>query len=333
MRLRHEAGRADRNTHAARLVFGVHPPRVQHLIGQLRDAEHVLVRLCRQAEHKVQLHTVPPALERDAAGMEQILLPHILVDRVAQALRTGLGREGQAAFAHFLQAAHDFHRKVVRAQRRQRQADAAPFAVFQQTVADFRQRPVVAAGQGQERRLLIARVFERFDALPDNRLRLARPHRAIDIPCLTEPAAADAAAKQLQIHAVVHDLRGRDDRVSRIIASVQIFDDALRHARWCAVRRRDVRKRAVFVIMRLVQRRHVNARNLRRGDQKALLVPACVARGAKQLQQLAVDFLTLADDHQVEKRRHRLRIAAARAAGKDQRNQLRPVGAAQRNAR
>ena len=116
VRLRHEAGRADRDAHAARLVRRVHTPRVQHLIGQLRDAEHVLIRLCRQTEHEVELDAVPAALEGDAAGMEQVFLAHVFVDRIAQALRAGLRRKGQTALAHLLQTAHDVHRKIVRTQ-------------------------------------------------------------------------------------------------------------------------------------------------------------------------------------------------------------------------
>ena len=163
--------------------------------------------------------------------MEQVLLAHVFIDRVAQALRARLGCEGQAALAHLLQAAHDVHGEVVRAQRRQREAHAARLAVFQQPVAHLVERAVIAARERQERRLLIAGVFERFDALPDDRLRFARAHRAVDIPRLTKAAAADAAAKQLHVHAVVHDLRARHDGIGRIIAGVEILNDALGHAR------------------------------------------------------------------------------------------------------
>ena len=259
MRLRHEARRADRDAHAAGLVRRVHAPRVQHLIGKLRNAEYVLVRLRRQTEHEVELDTVPPALKGDLAGMEQVFLAHVFIDRVAQALRSGLGRERQAALAHLLQAAHDVHGEVVRAQRRQREAHAARLAVFQQPVAHLVERAVVAARERQERCLLITGIFERLDPLTDNRLRFARAHRTIDIPRLTETAAADAAAKQLHVHAVMHDLRARHNGVRRIITGVEILNDALGHARGGAVRRRQVVQRAVRVPMRDVKRRNQDA--------------------------------------------------------------------------
>ena len=242
------------------------------------NAEHVLVRLGRKSQHEVELDRAVAAGKGAAARGQQVLLGEILVDGVAQALRAGLGREGQAALAHLLQAAHDVHGKVVRAQRRQREAHAARLAVFQQPVAHLVERAVVAARERQERRLLIAGVFERFDALPDDRLRFARAHRAVDIPRLTEAAAADAAAKQLHVHTVVHDLRARHDGVRRIITGVEILNDALGHARGRAVRRGQVVQRAVRVPVRDVERRNEHALDLRRRFEKPRLAPAGLLR-------------------------------------------------------
>ena len=130
----------------------------------------------------------------------------------------------------------------------------------------------------------------------------------------------------------MHDLRARHDGVRRIITGVEILNDALGHARGRAVRRRQVVQRAVRVPVRDIKRRDEHALDLRRRFEKLRLAPAGLARLPEQLEHLIIDLLALADDHEVEKRGHRLRIAAGRAARDHKRRQLRPVGAAQRDA-
>ena len=99
--------------------FRVQAPAVQHLIRHLRDAEDVLVRLGREAEHVIELDAVPAARKGDGAGVQQVLLGNVLVDAVAQALAPALYGEGQAALAYLLQALHDLHGEVVCPQRGQ----------------------------------------------------------------------------------------------------------------------------------------------------------------------------------------------------------------------
>ena len=123
VRLGDEAGRADGYPHAALLIGRILPPDVQHLRGKVGDAAHVLIRLRGQAEHEIELDSVPAALEGYAAGVQQVVFRYVLVYDVAQALRPGLGREGQAAAPYLLQAAHELHGEVVRAQGGQREAD------------------------------------------------------------------------------------------------------------------------------------------------------------------------------------------------------------------
>ena len=84
------------------------------------NAEHVLVRLGRKAEHEVELDRAVSARKRAAAGFEQIFLRQILVDGVAQSLRARLGCKREAGLSALLQALHQCHGEVVRAQRRQR---------------------------------------------------------------------------------------------------------------------------------------------------------------------------------------------------------------------
>lgn len=77
------------DAHAALFVAGVLAPRLQDLIDELCDAS-TSSSVSWQAEHEVELHIVPAALKGDGAGIEDLLLRDILIDGVAQALRTGL---------------------------------------------------------------------------------------------------------------------------------------------------------------------------------------------------------------------------------------------------
>ena len=84
------------------------------------NAEHVLVRLGRKAEHEVELDRAVSARKRAAAGFEQIFLRQILVDGVAQSLCARLGCKREAGLSALLQPLHQRHGEVIRTQRRQR---------------------------------------------------------------------------------------------------------------------------------------------------------------------------------------------------------------------
>ena len=56
------------------LVLGALPPRVHDAGGQVRDAQHVLVRLGGQTQHEIELHGAAAAGKGRAAGLQQILL-------------------------------------------------------------------------------------------------------------------------------------------------------------------------------------------------------------------------------------------------------------------
>ena len=141
--LRHKIGCGEVYHEPALFAAGRLVPRPDDLVRKLRDADHVLIRLGRQAQHKIQLHAVPPAGEGRGARLQNFLLGHVLVDRVAQALRPGLGRKRQAAFSHLLHLHHELAREIVRAQRRKRQIDLARRAVIQESVCKRFQLRVV----------------------------------------------------------------------------------------------------------------------------------------------------------------------------------------------
>ena len=93
MRLGHEptdAHRAADISPSADLTTGG-----DHPLGQLRDRQHVLVGLGRQAAHEIQLDLPPAVRVRRRDRADQIVLGDHLVDHLAHPLGATLGREGE----------------------------------------------------------------------------------------------------------------------------------------------------------------------------------------------------------------------------------------------
>lgn len=200
-------------------------------------------------------------------------------------------------------------------------------------IAQPRQLRVVARRKARERHLLIAGVVARLHTVPRAQVHAAVSHRAVDVPRLTEAAAADAPAEQLEHHAILHDLRAGDDGFRREERLVHIADDALGHNSGCAVQRRDGCDGAVGVVAHVVQARDIDAVELRRAAEKFPLCPALAPGLPVQLHQLDGDVLPLAKAHKVDKIRNRLGVVHRRTTCDDERRQLRALGAVQRDPR
>ena len=294
---------------------------MEHLVGHGGNAHDVLIRLGGETQHVIELHGVPSALKGDAAGVEQVLLGDIFVNSVPKALAAALHSEGKAAFANPLQLFHQLHGEVICSQRRERHADAPGLAEFQQPVAYLTQMPIVAGGEGEERKVLIAGVFQRFDALPNQRLRFFCTDRPIDISSLAKTAAANAAPEDLQIHPILHHLSGRNDGVNGERHRVQILHnplgDSLRRTAACT----DFGDGSVIMIGDIVKRRNVNPADPGSLLQKTLLAPPLQLGLSQQGEELVVHLLPLPDDEEIHKRRHRLRVNPSRTACKHQRQE------------
>ena len=109
---------------------------------------------------------------------------------------------------------------------------------------------------------MVAGAFQRFLCLPQQGFRAPRTDRTVGIAGLTEAAAADAAAHDLQVDPVVHDLGGRDDGIRRENGGVQILNNPLGHLLRRAVERDNGGKRAVRVVAMLIEGGDVDAGDL-----------------------------------------------------------------------
>ena len=124
------------------------------------------------------------------------------------------------------------------------------------------------------------------------------------------------------------DLRGRDNGVDRECCAVQILNDAFAHPFRRAVPGRHFLDPPVGKIGHIVERRHIDAFNLRGCAEEALFCPALPLGLPVELRQLRVHFLSFPDHSKVDKIRYGFRVIHAGAPRKDDGPQLRSVPAA-----
>ena len=300
---------ADR--HRAARLLRVLATDVDDVLGELGDAERVVVHLGGQAGEEVELHPPPTLRVRGVDRAVEILLEDQLVDHLAQAPRAGLGRERQPGAAHLLDLRRDLHAERVDAQARQRDAHlAGADLVVHQIGDDAVDAGEVRARQRGERDLVVTGAGE---ALAHHRAHLllrALPHRAGDHPGLAEAATAGAAAEDLDVQAVVHDLDERHELTLRVRPLGEIGDGALVDDRGNVGEARPHLGDVRAVVVDVVHRRHVHARDRRELAQHRLATRAAALPRADDVGDLADDLFAVADDERVDVLRERLRVVA-----------------------
>ena len=308
-------------------------PRQDHLVHQLRDAEHVLVRFRGQTQHEIELDIVPAAGKGVGAGCQNFVLSQILVDDVTQALGSRLRGEGQAAFpAARLKPFHQVTGEIVRPEGGNGEADLILRAVGDQLVRQLFQPPVIGCGQTGNGDLVVSGSAKGLHRLTVQHFRAFLPYRAAGEARLTEPAAPDAAPEHLQIRPVMDDLRGGNDHFCGEIGAVQVFDNALCHRLRYALQRHDGGEGAVGVVFVAVEAGDVHAGDFRGFMEKSILAPSPGLCPVVELQNLHGDVLTLAQGKKVDKVRQRLRVEGTNASGKHNVFQSLPVFGAKGDA-
>ena len=180
----------------------------------------------------------------------------------------------------------------------------------------------VRGRQRREAHLVVARPPQ---ALGDHRAHLGLgtfAHRPRDHARLAEAAAARAAAEHFDVQSIVHDFCQRHELVARVRPVGEIGDralhDSLGHIR---VARRH-RHEALAVVLDVVHRRHVHARDRRELVEHTLPRPgSATARlpRAHDFGDLGDDLFAIADREPIHEVRQRLRVVGAVPAGADER--------------
>ena len=322
VRLRAEGrhARRDRQPPARR---GGHPR------GELRDADDVLLGLARQPDHEVELQRPPPEVCEQPRGLEQLLLPVLLLDHVAQPLRPGLGGEGEARLPDAPDLLEDTRRQRVDARRGQRDRDALGREPVHQLLEHGIHAAVIAGGEREQRHLLVARARQEPGGLLDDPLGVSLAQRAVDVPGLAEAAALHAAAHHLDARAVVHDAQVRHDRIRGGREPVEVDEHSLADPRASGIEGDDLGDRAVGVVARREEGGHVQA-----GDagERAQERRAVAAVGEHRVADVADRLLAVAEQHAVQEGGQRLGVEGTRAAGDHHRMFGAALGGAQRDA-
>ena len=158
-------------------------------------------------------------------------------------------------------------------------------------------------------------------------------HGAVNHACLAEPAAADAAAENLNACAVMNNIREGNNEFIGIYNAVKVFNYALSYFRLCF---RAVGCYAfyciVVIVFNVIKRWDVNSVNLRDSLQIIDSLSAVFFPFLKSVHKLADNLLALAEGEKVEYIRNRFGIIGARTAAVYKRFILSAVAAAQRYA-
>ena len=189
------------------LIGGVLPPGQDDLVYQLGNAQHVLIGLRRQTQHKIELHAAPPPGEGLGAGGEDLFFCQVLVDHVPQPLGPRFRGKGQAALSDGLELFHQLPGEVVCPERGHRQAHVAGGTVRDQLVRQLLQPPIVRGREAGQRQLVEACGLHELCCLAVKDLWALFTHRAAAKARLAEPAATDTATEHLQVGPVVDDFR------------------------------------------------------------------------------------------------------------------------------
>ena len=334
IRFRHEAG--DRDGDLAPAPSANLRIEIDDLLREAGDPDDVLIRLRRQPHHKVELHLLPPVAECRPARREQILLRHPFIDDVAQTLRPRLRREGQPGLAHALYLLGELHGKTVNAQRRKGDADLLVPIVLDEIIHKTAKPRIVRRGERGQAHLIVAAGGNHLMChLPQAFLR-ALTRGTIGNACLTEAAAARAAAKELKHGTVVYDVHVGDDGMLCRDSIVHVLHHALvDHGARIGVKRIHAHEIPSCIVDGHIERRHIDPIHTEQLGQE----PASSARSArcippnKGVADLGQYLLPLADDEEVEEARYRLDIVNAWAAADDERHILTALLRIQRNAR
>ncbi len=231
VRFGHERGDRDRDADTSPLGRGRDlTGRLDHPCDELADGGHVLIGLGGKPQHEVELHPAPTRSESGLDGAEQLVFGDVLVDGVAQALRTCLRGERQTALASLAEQPREAERERVHAQRRHRHRDGRALQTTRQAPHDVLQLRVVRRGKRRERDLLVAGARQRAERVADDRVRRTFPDGAVDHPGLAEAAAARATAQHLDGHPVVDDVGVRHHGAARRWHRLEVAEDPPAHA-------------------------------------------------------------------------------------------------------
>ena len=290
---------------------------ILYLARQIGNCQYVLVSFIGQADHKVQLNTVPAGFKGCTDSIHQILFGNALVDNVTHFLAACFRSKGQTALTHCLYLLSDSNTEAVDTQRRQRNADAFILKFANHFMYERCQAGIIGTGQGHQADFVIACVIYQLTRQIHQHLRLALAHRTINHTCMAETATTAAATENLQHDAVMDNLAKRHNRRGREIYAVHIlYNTLLDNSRNILTQRLNCLKGAVLIIFCFIEGRYINALDFYHALQEflsaagfAFTLPLLVAT-----HYLNQNLFAFTDNSKIEEISQRLRVVHTGAA-------------------
>ena len=145
-RLRYEASAAYRHFRRFLAADAAHHVVicVDDALRELCDPFEIFVGLGRQTEHEIQLDLALPRLKSGSARLEKVFLGDVLVDSVAESLRTGFRSEREPGVPDGRDLLEQFLCEAVKAHRRKRDIDLSVVCPLEQFVAELLDISVIA---------------------------------------------------------------------------------------------------------------------------------------------------------------------------------------------
>ena len=294
-------------------------PDGQHGAGQGGDPGHVLRRLGGQADHEVQLDRLPALGVGQLGGAQGVRLRDPLVDHLAQALRPGLGGEGQPRAPAPLHQLRQVHVEGVHAGAGQGDGQGVVREEVDRILQDEVDVLDVRAGEGEQGELAVPGVAQDRLRHLDDLLPRAHPAGAVDHVRLAEAAAPPAAAHDLDRRAVVHRLHVGHHGHRREGEVHHVRHPLLDRQGGGTGQRDDGAHRPVRTVLHAVEGGDVHPLDPGGGAQEGLpgRPPAGAPQAVVRLQQLGDRLFALADQEQVDEVRQGLRVGGVAAPGED----------------
>ena len=296
------------------------------------DFAYVLVLLGRQSDHEIELHSAPATREDAFRRLHELRLGDIFVHDVTHALASRLRRKGEPPRTLLLHVVEDVFAESVGAQRRHAERDLVRGQRFDGLADQGGDCAVVCRGQRGERCFVVPGFFDGADHGIDDRLWLPFAHRSIDHARLAEATAFCAASRDLDGCPIEDGFAARDRAVHWEWVLVEVPDDCAPNREGClGVHWFDDVHLGVVCRNVFVERRHVESAELRDSEEAfgarervALHLGPC----PHELRKLR---LAVADEKDVDERRHRFCVCRGGATGYDQRVTLGSIGTPERN--
>ena len=161
----------------------------------------------------------------------------------------------------------------------------------------------------------MAGIFQNFQRVFFQMVRIPLSDGTVQLPCLTEAAAPDTAALDFQYASVLCDFDKGNHRLYGITDTGHVHDDfLLNDGRYTLFQRKEPFNGTVFLIFHIVETRHIQSRQLCSTAQERHASQIPLTAFLIEVKEFTISRLSFADIKNIKKICQRFRIVGTRAA-------------------